>query len=423
MKLPVPRTSHTVALASTVAFATQVAFALLMLRWFAPQDVGEFSVISQIAFFWMTLALAQTPLSMLANQHLPAHVSAQHAWRTSVWRAVGLLPVAAGAVWLSHLSLWPALLWALLLAVCQMGWMLAQSWTLRTGHAWQQAAVRVLPPLTALVLAGLGMALSSVWLADTASTSPSNAWGSALLLACALMGYAVGALWFVPALRRDAGAASSQAETPQPDTTQPAATEQSDPRSATLRMAHTLVDALLATAIVVVWQRLYGAQETGYLTALLRVLGFVPAVVHMAWAQVVLAHGGKDASTLNPATPWWLGLGAFVCVLGLGAVAAVALYMGWLDERWSGVWPYIAPLVLWQGTACLSAVFAHRPFQTQSARTYSWLCMGVAALQAVALLTPVGLAQPLDAAAHLSAFATVSGLGLLGLTAWMARLK
>jgi uncharacterized membrane protein YqaE (UPF0057 family) len=420
MKLSLPRTSHTVALASAVAFATQVAFALLMLRWFAPQDVGEFSVVSQIAFFWMTLALAQTPLSMLANQHLPAHAAAQHAWCSSLLRAVGLLPVAAGAVWLSHLALWPALLWALLLAVCQMGWMLAQSWTLRTGHAWQQATVRVLPPLTALVSAGLGMALSSMWLADAASTNPSSAWGSALLLACALLGYAVGALWFVPALRRDAGATSSQAVI---DTKQSAATEQSDPRSATLRMAHTLVDALLATAIVVTWQRLYGAQETGYLTALLRVLGFVPAVVHMAWAQVALAHGGKDASTLNPATPWWLGLGAFVCVLGLGAAAAVALYMGWLDERWGGVWPYIAPLALWQGTACLSAAFAHRPFQTQSARTYSWLCMAVAAFQAAVLLVPAGLGQPLDAAAHLSAFAAVSGFGLLGLTIWMAKLR
>ncbi len=52
-------TSRVVALSSAVAFATQVAFALLMLRLFTPQEVGEFSVISQIGFFWMTLALAQ----------------------------------------------------------------------------------------------------------------------------------------------------------------------------------------------------------------------------------------------------------------------------------------------------------------------------------------------------------------------------
>jgi uncharacterized membrane protein YadS len=188
-------------------------------------------------------------------------------------------------------------------------------------------------------------------------------------------------------------------------------------------MAHSLVDVLLATAIVVAWQRLYGAQETGYLTALLRVLGFIPAVVHMAWAQVALTHADKDSAGHNLAIPWWLGGGAFVCVLGLGAAAAVALYMGWLDARWSGVLPYIAPLVLWQGSACLSASFAHRPFQTQSARTYSWLCMGVAALQAVALLAPVGLDQPLNAAMHLSVFSSISSLGLLGLTVWMARLR
>jgi hypothetical protein len=413
--IQLPRSSQVVALSSAVAFATQVAFALLMLQWFSPQDVGEFSVISQIGFFWMTLALAQTPLSMLANHHLPAHVAAQHAWRTSLLRAMGLLPVAAIAVWLSHLNLWPALLWALLLALCQMGWMLAQSWTLRTGRAWQQATVRVLPPLTAICTAGLGVGLSSLWFADAASTT-ATAWGAAVLLGSALLGYAVGAVWLVPALRRDADATATQ-----PVNDQPTTAAQSDPRSASLRMAHTLVDALLATAIVVVWQRLYGAQETGYLTALLRVLGFVPAVVHMAWAQVALAHGRGQAN--HHATPWWLGLGAFACVMGLGAIAAVALYMGWLNERWIGMWPYIAPLVLWQGSACLSAAFAHRPFQTQSALSYSWLCMGVSALQALALLAPVGLEQPWDAAAHLSAFATVSSLGLLGLTVWMAKLR
>ena len=144
-----PRASHTVALASLVAFATQVAFALLMLRLFTPQEVGEFSVISQIGFFWMTLALAQAPLGMLANQYLPAHIAARQAWRASALRGAGLLPVAALAVWFSQLAMWPALLWALLLAFCQMGWMLAQSLTLRVGSAWQQAAVRVLPPVTA----------------------------------------------------------------------------------------------------------------------------------------------------------------------------------------------------------------------------------------------------------------------------------
>jgi hypothetical protein len=122
-------------------------------------------------------------------------------------------------------------------------------------------------------------------------------------------------------------------------------------------------------------------------------------------------------------SPWWLGLGAFACVIVLGLSCALALYQEWLDPRWNGVWPYIAPLVLWQGSACLSAAFAHRPFQTQSANLYSWACVLLGLLQAISLLTPMVLAKPIDAAKHLSAFALVSSLGLLALTVWMARLR
>jgi uncharacterized membrane protein YqaE (UPF0057 family) len=399
-------TSRVVALSSAVAFATQVAFALLMLRLFSPQEVGEFSVISQIGFFWMTLALAQAPLGMLANQHVPAHIAAQHAWRASALRGLGLLPIAALAVWFSQLSLWPALLWALLLAFCQMDWMLAQSFTLRVGSAWQQAAVRVLPPAATALTAAL--------------VGASAGWSAPTLLLSALLGYAAGAAWLVPALRvRDVKMSneSSAAATSTPETAPATNPHQSDTRSAALRMAHTLVDALLATAIIVVWQRLYGAEETGWMSALLRVLGFLPAVVHMAWAQVALAQGHQNKN------PWWLGLGAFACVIMLGLSCAVALYQEWLDPRWSGVWPYIAPLALWQGSACLSAAFSHRPFQTQSASTYSWACMALGLLQTLVLLAPMGLAEPIDAAQHIAAFALVSSLGLLGLTVWMAKLR
>jgi uncharacterized membrane protein YqaE (UPF0057 family) len=184
-------------------------------------------------------------------------------------------------------------------------------------------------------------------------------------------------------------------------------------------MAHTVVDALLATAIVLVWQRLYGAQETGWMTALLRVLGFLPAVVHMAWAQVMLAQPQMTSRT----SPGWLGLAAFACVIVLGLSCATALYEQWLDARWNGVWNYIAPLVLWQGCACLSAAFSHRPFQTQSAQTYSWVCMGLAAAQGLVLLAPWMLDMPMSAAEHLSGFAFVSSFGLLSLTVWLARLR
>ena len=396
-------TSRVVALSSAVAFATQVAFALLMLRWFSPQEVGEFSVISQIGFFWMTLALAQSQLSVLANQHVSAHTAAQNAWHASALRGLALLPIAALAVWFSQLAMWPTLLWAMMLAVCQMGWMLAQSFTLRAGSAVQQAAVRVLPPTTAAAVA-----------LTAAMAGAALGWHGPSLVLSALMGYAVGALWLVPALRARATPTATHQETQ----------TQSDPRSAALRMAHTLVDALLATAILVVWQRLYGAEETGWMSALLRVLGFLPAVVHMAWAQVALAQGHRS-NTAHTAwvSPWWLGLGAFSCVILLGLSCAVAIYQEWLDPRWSGVWPYIAPMVLWQGSACLSAAFSHRPFQTQSANAYSWACMALGLLQAGVLLAPMGLAQPIDATQHMAAFALISGLGLLGLTAWMSRLR
>jgi len=403
----VSSTSRVVALSSAVAFATQVAFALLMLRLFTPQEVGEFSVISQIGFFWMTLALAQAPLGMLANQHLPAHLAAQHAWHASALRGMGLLPVAALAVWFSQLSMWPALMWALLLAFCQMSWMLAQSLTLRVGSAWQQAAVRVLPPATAAVTA-----------LTAALVGMSAGWSGHTLVLSALMGYAVGAAWLVPALLTHHAMADSHSSTVTATTTQ------SDPRSATLRMAHTLVDALLATAIIVLWQRLYGAEETGWMSALLRVLGFLPAVVHMAWAQVALAKGPHTASRISAlASPWWLGLVAFACVILLGLSCAVALYQEWLDPRWSGVWHYIGPLVLWQGCACLSAAFSHKPFQTQSAATYSWLCIALALAQGLMLLAPLAFDSPIRPADHVSGFALMSSLGLLGLALWMAKLR
>ena len=50
-------TSRIIALTSTIAFGLQIAMAFLMLRYFSPEEVGTFSVISQIGFFWTTLAL------------------------------------------------------------------------------------------------------------------------------------------------------------------------------------------------------------------------------------------------------------------------------------------------------------------------------------------------------------------------------
>ena len=90
--LKLPRTSHVVAASTIVAFGTQILFALLMLRLFSPSDVGEFSVIGQIATFWMTLALAQTQLTLLANIQLPAEQATREAWLSSIKRGGVLLP-------------------------------------------------------------------------------------------------------------------------------------------------------------------------------------------------------------------------------------------------------------------------------------------------------------------------------------------
>ena len=66
-------TSKIVALSSAVAFALQIALALLLLRYLSPEEVGTFSVISQIGFFWTTLALAQAPLQTIESKFLTMH--------------------------------------------------------------------------------------------------------------------------------------------------------------------------------------------------------------------------------------------------------------------------------------------------------------------------------------------------------------
>jgi uncharacterized membrane protein YqaE (UPF0057 family) len=388
-----PSTSHSVAWASAMAFGAQVLFALLMLKAFTPQDVGQFSVVSQIAFFWMTLSLAQSPLSLLANAHLSAHVALQTAWRESCQRAVWLMPLAVGAWWLSGLSGVSTLGWIALLAFCQMAWGLAQSFVLRTRAAPQQIAVRVTPPLVALMAA----LLAAAWGANAQS-----------LMASAGLGYAVGATWLWRAWRDT---------TPTPSTaTSTAAAPQSDARSPRLRLAHTLADALMATAVIVVWQRLYGAQETGWMSAVLRVFGFIPAVVHMAWAQVMLtSHGQPSAQRLLALR---LGGLAFLLVFGLGGACALALQWGWLDARWQGVADYVWPLALWQGAACVFAAFSHRPFQTNSAASYSLGCIGVVAIQALTLLLPWA-GVTLTAQLHLTLYAGVSAVGLGAMAWWM----
>ena len=132
MKLP--RATVPIALASAASLGSQVLFSLVMLRLFAPQAVGEFSVISQIAFFWMTLALAQSPLKLLADVRQPALLALRAALKASLLRLLALSPLAWLGAQLSGLAQSGSVLaWAVLLALLQLAWYLAQPLTLRTG--------------------------------------------------------------------------------------------------------------------------------------------------------------------------------------------------------------------------------------------------------------------------------------------------
>jgi hypothetical protein len=407
-------TSKIVALSSAVAFALQIALALLMFRYFSPEEVGMFSVISQIGFFWTTLALAQTPLRLLANHGVSVFEDALQAWFSSLQRFVWLMPTAALAVWWSGLSFVNGLLWALLLSLCQLTWMLAQSMRLRTSEIWVQVAVRTLPPLMALLVVFVAVLFQ---------------WKGPTLLSSALFGYALGAAWFFSSflhhqkvLEQVTGLQKFKLDSlvkrlPEP-THQSTQVAQGDNRSSKLLMAHTLVDALLATMIVVAWQRLYGAEETGLMGATLKVMGFFPTLVHMSWAQVILAQ------PLHARTnPLWVGLFGFIGVAALGAICGIALLMGWLGEQWQGVWPYLLPLLLWQGCACLTAAFSHRPFETKNTRNYSFICIGVASLQGASLILPVLIYQQINSSNHIIIFSLSGALGSIFLFWWQRNLN
>ncbi|WP_205853034.1 hypothetical protein [Polaromonas sp. AER18D-145] len=398
MKLP--RASVPIALASAVSLTAQVLFSLLMLRLFTPQAVGEFSIISQVAFFWMTLALAQSPLSLLADLHRHPIQALWAALGASLLRLGCLMPLAWMGVHLSGLALiGQTLAWAALLALLQLGWYLAQPLTLKTASVKSIAVGRAMPPLIALAVAGLAGIL---W---------PQAGATGLLLAAAA-GYAAGALWLLP-LRRSASlpdryGASLSLEP---------AVARADDRSMTLRLAHTAIDALTGTAILLLWQRSHGAAEVGFLAVVLRLLGFVPAVIHTAWAQVLLAEGSSRRQSAVMA-----GLLGALLVAALALACNFALRMQWLSSAWAGVLPYLLPLALWQGVACMTAAFSHLPFQQGRARTYSYMAMGFDALQLLVLCAPLVFGLTLSTAEHVWYLAGASAAGLFGFVLWLVRL-
>lgn len=389
-----PRATVFAAMGSIVSLLAQAVFALFLLKLFDPSAVGEFSVASQIAFCWATLALAQSHLSLLVNHQQAAHVAARHAWFQSMVRMAWMGPWMALALWWSFrqnhannpgwLMLAP---WVIGIAVLQLSWLLAQSLTLRTRNAPSIALVRLLPPVLAALTAWLG-----AW-AFTATHSTT-------LLLSALIGYGIGASWLLGVWRKDTSNGSTS--TNDIKTTDHSATT-ADPRSTRLKLLHTLTDVMTSTLLAVQWQSLYGAAEAGMLLVLLRVFGFIPGLVHSAWAQVSLSQIDQQR---RPSLQ--IGMAACAVVLTLALAIQAALHMDWLQPGWQGLQGYLWPLMVWQMAACLIAAHAHLPFAQGRAIRYSWQCIGFNAGLITLLLLPPLLQVP--AHAHLlwiSAFMAV----------------
>jgi hypothetical protein len=320
-----------------------------------------------------------------------------------------LAPVAAlGAVWSGLGQAAQVWAWAAALALTQLSWLLAQSLSLRVGSRWSMGLVRMVPPVLAAAAAVLGAVLF-----------PVRGQGLELpvLLVSACLGYLAGAFWMRLAFQSeplaDVALASEAGSDLQP--AQSAAPTSSDPRSARLKMLHTLTDGLAATALALSWPAHYGVQEAGWMLALLRILSFIPALVHTAWAQVVLSSDTKVR--LRPLQVAWA---AAALVLGVGALAQLALTMGWLDARWQGLSVYVWPLVLWQAAACFVAAHAHLPFQKGLAAQHSWLCVGMNA-GFIALCVVLPWVSTLSASTHMAWLSAYMLLSLAGLTLWVVK--
>jgi len=394
MTLRLPSSTLFAALGSVVSLGAQALMAVFLLKLFDATAVGRFSVVSQIAFGWATLALAQSPLSLLANRHTNGHKAAAQAWQQSAWRMLWLSPWALLALWWSqshstaHAGDWRTLVpWAMAIAVLQMSWLLAQSLTLRMQATASVAWVRLLPPVLAALIAWLGAAA----LGQTDSHT---------LLLSALLGYGAGALWMLPALRHD----DATTDTP---TDAPRQSNPGDARSTRLKLLHTLSDVAVSAFLAVQWQALYGTAEAGMLLVLLRVFGFVPGLVHSAWAQVAMGHGQAERRT-----SFTLAMLACAVIACIAALIALALSWGWLQASWQGLAAYLWPLALWQMAASTMAAHAHLPFAHGRAVLFSRQCMAINLALLVLLCLP--LLWPMPAHQHLL---LVSGFMTLALLA------
>lgn len=400
------------ALGSLVSLAAQALMALLLLRLYEPAAVGTFSVVAQTAFGWATLALSQSPTSLLANQHLPAMAAAQQSWHISLRRWLWLVPLAFASLGWSQIhhtdvqntatsaggaGMWVLLFWAAGISLSQMAWLLAQSLSLRIHGPWSIAAVRMLPPVLSAGLAGMG-----AYVMDWRS--------SQALLAAALAGYLAGAGWLNPVLR------ARTSSPPDPSAPEPTALTAGDTRSERLKLAHTLSDVFVATALATQWASVHGPAQAGFILVLLRVLGFIPALVSSAWAQVVLSR--PQAS--RPSSVVAAAAGA-AGVLGLALLVQLAIARDWLSPNWQGLQIYLWPMAFWQACAGLMAAVSHRPLRLAQAHAFTWQCLSINAGQALLLFVPAWLGW--QAEHQLWALTAWMGGSLLAQAFWAARLR
>jgi hypothetical protein len=390
----IPTSSAPLALANIVAFGTQGLFAILLLGLFSPSQVAVYFIISQIAFFWNALALAQSTTTLLANRHTDLHQATRQAFGKSVLRMVFILPGAGLAIWLSKIQ--PSmtyLAWALAIALSQMSWYLAQAYLLRAGTARQSALARVMPPFIAALLASIG-----AWLE----------WEGPILLMAALTGFTAGAMWLKGAFTPNPSTHSGPSDTAKSST-------QKDDRSTLLRLSQTLIDGLFFTGLAIVWQNAYGSEHAGWLLTLMRLMGFIPSLVHTAWQQVVLA---------NPEQKQMRGL--WVAMASSGIVVFLGLFIDglvqWriLPTRWHGLTDYWLPMVIWHVGGCWAATFGHLSFAKGLAVKFSKLGITTQVIGIAILVTP-WLGLPLGPVVHIHLLAIANTVMTLILCALMLK--
>jgi len=400
-----PTRSLPLAIANVTSFAVQGLFAVLLLGLFKPDQVALYLVISQIAFFWNGLALAQSNNAIITNRFDCLNQAARDAWRKSMLRLVFIAPLAYIAILasdfgapgsqLSKASDGAAVLfiWAAAISICQMTWYLAQAYLLRAGTVKQSAWVRALPALVSVILASIGGLMR---------------YDGSVLLMAGLAGFAVGALFLLPAWLRTL-------PTPGNDNTRPVS--QRDDRSTLLRLIYTLLDGIFFTGLAVVWHSAYGAEEAGWLLILMRLLGFVPSLVSSTWHQVVLA-----APEEKKIRGLWVALASSALVVLITATIWLLARHLLLPVRWVGIVHYAWPAALWQTSGCFAATFGYLAFARGRAVLLSKLSCVLYGIVLGVLIIPV-FTSNLTAVSHFQILAVAfAGLSLV-LTALTLKIK